>query len=281
MKTIIHRTALLRMSIPVLLMALPGMAAVITTSFDFGTGDGKTTYQDAGFFANSDANLTISNMADSVRFRTSSINQTGGITRTFDGLGDNAKNNFTIDTQFQLGIYQSTQSQFWRPASVLMFANGGTEGSTVTDIHTTGIAVMLRSDGTNNANATSLQILQNGILGSVMDTTAWTGSIINHPDRFNLTVDVSFSGTNDMTVSAALTRLDDDVTITASHLFADSASTYIGGDHFGFGGRLQMGSNFNGRTELESFSVSVIPEPGTLVLLGIALGSLLVFRRRR
>jgi len=255
-------------------------ASITPVSYDFGTDPGKITYQDAGFFANSDSNLTISNMEDSVRFITSSNNQTGGITRTFNGLGDNAKNNFTIDTQFQMGIYQSFQSSFWRPASVLMFANGDSEGSTVTDIHTTGIAVMLRSDGTSNADATSLQILGGGILGDVFTSVAWTGDLIIQPDRFNLTVDVSFSGTNDMEVSASLTRLGDDVTITASHFFADSADTYIGGDHFGFGGRLQMGSNFDGRTELESFSV--IPEPSTYALMaGLAVLGLVMVRRRR
>ncbi len=275
MKTIIPRTALLRMSIPVLLMALPGMAAVVPVSFDFGTDTGKITFDDAGFTDASQDTFTITDQPNSVRFRSPSNNQTGGITRTFDGLGDDARNDFTITTQFQLGIYQSSVNNFWRPASIFMFA----DGSSVDDMHGSGIAVILRSNGTGNSDATSLQILSGGMLGDVEDLTAWTGSLINHPDRFNLTVDVSFSGTNDMTVSAALTRLDDDITITASHFFADSASTYIGGDHFGFGGRLQMGSQFDGRTELESFAV--IPEPGTLALVGIALGSLLVFRRRR
>ncbi|MCC5846457.1 MAG: PEP-CTERM sorting domain-containing protein [Verrucomicrobia bacterium] len=46
----------------------------------------------------------------------------------------------------------------------------------------------------------------------------------------------------------------------------------------GFGGGNNSGSNI---TAFDNFSVVAIPEPGTLVLLGIALGSLLLFRRRR
>lgn len=48
-----------------------------------------------------------------------------------------------------------------------------------------------------------------------------------------------------------------------------------------------MGGNFSfGTTEIneatfQTLQYAVIPEPGTLVLLGIALGSLLLFRRRK
>ena len=46
----------------------------------------------------------------------------------------------------------------------------------------------------------------------------------------------------------------------------------------GFGGGNNTGSNI---AAFDNFSVVAIPEPGTLVLVGVALGSLLLFRRRR
>jgi hypothetical protein len=46
----------------------------------------------------------------------------------------------------------------------------------------------------------------------------------------------------------------------------------------GFGGGNNSGSNI---AAFDNFTVVAIPEPGTLALMGIALGSLLLFRRRR
>ncbi|MCC5842982.1 MAG: PEP-CTERM sorting domain-containing protein [Verrucomicrobia bacterium] len=46
----------------------------------------------------------------------------------------------------------------------------------------------------------------------------------------------------------------------------------------GFGGGNNSGSNV---VAFDNFSVVAIPEPGTLALVGIALGSLLLFRRRK
>lgn len=62
--------------------------------------------------------------------------------------------------------------------------------------------------------------------------------------------------------------------------FSFSGSTLNDVQSFGFYFNLERENN-TPRFRVDSYSVMVIPEPGTLALVGIALGSLLLFRRRR
>ncbi|MEX2605929.1 MAG: PEP-CTERM sorting domain-containing protein [Kiritimatiellia bacterium] len=52
----------------------------------------------------------------------------------------------------------------------------------------------------------------------------------------------------------------------------------IGVGLFAFDDNAPSGTSYN--LEIDSFSATVIPEPGTLALVGLALGALLLFRRR-
>ena len=275
MKTKTTRTSFLRMSIPVLLMALPGMAAVMPVSYDFGSGTGQTTFGDAGFTAGTESGMTISNEADSVRFDSNASNRTGGITRTFTGLGENERNDFTITSQITLDRWE-----WWvgttSPFGIALFSNDTSAG----DLDSTGLTVRLRGSSGPDQR---LQISE-GINGSSLAETSWTDEHDQlDTDFVELNVDVSFSGTNDMLVEATLTRLQEGRdpggsagdSITVSHFFEDNAGDFMDGDYFGFAARL----NDSSTTHLNTFAV--IPEPGTLMLVGIALAGLLVFRRRR
>ena len=259
-------SSFLRMSIPVLFMTLPGMSSAqenYPITFDFGTDQDKTTYSDAGFTAASDNGVGIENNANNVSINNKSTSlRTGGITRTFPGLGNGARRGFSITSRFQMIHYQSWAGGGWRPGSVLLFANS----SSVNDMNNSGLAVQLRSTGTAQSNSTLFQIT-NGITGTIL-TSAPFPDHLQHPDRLEITVDVSFSGTNDMLVEATLTHLDENVSLQISHFFEDSADTYIGGTHFGFGARIREGASWRdrgGEVAVESFSVDI--KRATLILL--------------
>jgi len=283
--------SLTRISTLVLLAAFPAIAAAQVTpqSFDFGSGTGQTTFGDAGFTAASDASFNVQNQANKVTFNSTANNQTGGITRTFTGLGDGARNNFTITADFEMIMYQSWVTSNWRPASILLFG----DGSSVNDMNNNSLSVQLRSNSTAGDNGSLFQIA-NGISDGSPFVSTTFGDHIQHPDRLQISVDVSFSGTNDMLVEASLTRLNDASGqggsvgesgdfLTISHLFEDSADTFIDGTHFGAAARLMEGPNWRGRggeVALESFSV--VPEPSTYALMaGLAVLGLVIVRRRR
>ena len=259
-----------RMYIPVLLMSLPVVSsaqAVTPVSFDFGTDPGETTFSDAGFNAASAGRFTISTQADSVRFKSTANNQTGGITRTFAGLGGGLKNDFTITAKFTLSEFYSNTGG-GRPGSIILFANS----SSAADINNTGLTIQIVTRNTFGHEDLSIT---SGInhFRPVNSNTKWDNNGLSKGDILELKVDVSFSGADDMLVNATLTRLNGaggSRTVSVS----TSASTFIGGEYFGFGGRFKNAYT----TDLDTFSV--IPEPGTLVLLG-ALGQPAVFRRRR
>ena len=63
-------------------------------------------------------------------------------------------------------------------------------------------------------------------------------------------------------------------------MYSDIGLLLAGGQTAVF--RIYLASGDSGTFfHLNDVEVSVIPEPGTLVLMGVALGSLLLFRRRR
>ncbi len=217
-------------------------------TFDFGTGVDKTAYQEAGFTAASNSNFTITDRADDLRFRSTANNQTGGITRTFAGLGGGERKDFTVTAQYTLSDFHSWTSNGGRPGSILLFANS----SSVDDINNTGLAVQVWCDQS--------QPYQKFRISSGINNTATVNETIqwNADERANfgngnileMTVDVTFSGTDSMLVEATLTRLNNGDSVTVS-FSTDSASTFIGGEYFGFGGRF---SNTY-ETDLNTFSI--------------------------
>ena len=254
--------------------------AVVPVSFDLGSDPGKTTFQDAGFItAIPGNNSTITNVANGTRFSSSSNDRNLGMVRTFDGLGDGARNNFSINTSIYLDNFASFRPDL-RHAAIVLFSPGTSEGDYITGDTGNSLAISLRSSDSGDEG--TLYLGEGVRTGSPFATTTWDNVAGNDDpiarfDRFTFNVDVTFSGVDDMLVTATMTRTGGagiGQSATVSHLF-NNASDYIGGEYFGFGFR---GGNST-RTDLESFAV--IPEPGTLVLVGIALGSLLLFRRRR
>ncbi len=256
----------LRMFIPVLLMALPGMAAVMPVSYDFGTDPGKTTYEDAGFSSDSEAALGITDQANSVRFdRDGSVEnhqiRTGVITQTFDGLGNGARNNFTITAEFQLN---SPVHGRGRPGSIILFGNS----SNMTDLNSGGLMVnILRAQIGTSVGDQEITV-SNGLApadGTELVNLLWSTNttekaLLDAGDILQWVVDVSFSGADDMLVDATLTRLNDavgNIGDSQSVSFStSSASTYIGGTYFGFGGRYRT----NMQTHLDTFGVQIKPQ---------------------
>ena len=262
---------------------VPAHALVVPASFDFGTDSGKTTYGDAGFTDASETGVSITDQPDSVNFLETADGgvKTGGITRTFTGLGGGERNDFTITSEFSLATFRSWVTGT-RPGGILLFA----DSSSLADINGTGLAVQIHSTGSFTEE--ELRIT-NGIDGSVLASVQWAdGEIagtndddLRHPDVLEWKVDVSFSGTDTMDVNATLTRLEDGNGTAGDSqsvsFSTNDASSFIGGDHFGFGGRYRDGDE----TNLNSYSV--IPEPSTYALLfgGLAFGLILLRRRRK
>ncbi len=261
-----------RIAHAVLLVAFPLVSSVQAAdpvSFDFGTGPGQTTLGDAGFTDASAGRLTISNQADSVRFESAANNQSGGITQTFDGLGGGSKTDFSITAQFTLSEFYSITGA-GRPGGIVLFANS----PSVADLNNTGLTVQIITRNTIGNEDLSITSGLNSF-SPVNSNTKWGNAGLTQGDTLELKVDVSFSGEDDMVVHATLTRLNGaGGSRTAS--VTTSASTFIGGDHFGFGGRLRQGYT----TDLDK--IVIIPEPGIFAMAaGFAVLGLVSFRRRR
>jgi hypothetical protein len=122
------------------------------------------------------------------------------------------------------------------------------------------------------------------VWGNLMDVT-YTFSGFNTTDvvEFSFLIDaatgannrrVAVGGTSGYTLGESQTRIAD-----ASLIF-DDGTTVTGATFYTIiVDRQTIGDSFSG--SLPAVQVTVIPEPGTLALVGIALGSLLLFRRRK
>ncbi|HKK17248.1 MAG TPA: hypothetical protein VJ952_01095 [Opitutales bacterium] len=259
-------TLLLCATATVLFGTMTNPAVGQVASYDFGTDPGKTTFSSAGFSANSDTNFTISDETDSVRFNATANNESGGILRTFTALGGGLKDDFSISTQFTLTAF--TRDNPGRPGGISLFATS----AGVSDINGSGLAVLLRSqDGTDP----DLLTLTDGVNDfNLQQTVAWD-DVFAQGDTFDMTVEVSFSGADDMLIVATVTRLNGSGGSETLNSGVLSASAYNGGEFFGLAGRYKPGytTDFN--------TMTVVPEAGTFALLAglIALGFLSCRRR--
>ncbi|MCC5846373.1 MAG: PEP-CTERM sorting domain-containing protein [Verrucomicrobia bacterium] len=103
------------------------------------------------------------------------------------------------------------------------------------------------------------------------------------PNTFEMNIGGAWGGTSDRTFTGGNTISGGGSTteysfVTLSNVGAvydPVAETYTLDLQYGF-----TGSGSSGAMTVRAITVTVIPEPGTLALVGIALGSLLLFRRR-
>jgi hypothetical protein len=143
-----------------------------------------------------------------------------------------------------------------------------------------GVWGQLRQDSTGNPFLRLYQ--QNNLVGSASASFELTsGNWYELETRFSLTNDTTAA-----TLGVYLYDRGTDGTDARSLVESVSATNvtitnggFSGADLFaGFGGGNNSGSPI---TAFDNFSVAAIPEPGTLALFGIALGTLAIFRRRK
>lgn len=134
----------------------------------------------------------------------------------------------------------------------------------------------------NDGGGTYLTLYQhNSVVGSNSDTFTLSNALWY---ELETTMTLASATEGDLAVNLFSRGADG----TGSRTLIESisaANVTIGNNGFsestffaGFGGGNNTGSNI---AAFDNFSVAAIPEPGTLALVGIALGSLLLFRRRR
>ena len=271
MKTIIPRTALLRMSIPVLLMALPGMASVVLVSHAFDgegaplngvsadtfhagitTAGGSDTWAASGNYSDN-GTITVAANAEGSAFLNmgSYINDARG---TATGL-------FNLSVTMT-AISGSNSTNAWRGLSFFKpntpdtnehFTRGDSAGKGT---------IIYRGNGDLNAWA-----------GPGTSNSAGSGLSVSGPQELLIVLDLTPAGGYD--------GLDNFGTIsffTGATQIGNSI-TYLAERDFGSIGLSNSGVETT--SSVSNLLLTQIPEPGTLVLVGIALGSLLLFRRRR
>ena len=81
--------------------------------------------------------------------------------------------------------------------------------------------------------------------------------------------------------SHAITNTGDEANLSFQLGVSESFSASVANGDYLVIALTQTHQNSGSLIGLDNFSVTAIPEPGTLALVGIALGSLLLFRKRR
>jgi hypothetical protein len=120
--------------------------------------------------------------------------------------------------------------------------------------------------------------LRTGITGTRFADATWSGDTRATIQGRTITMNLSgtYSG-GDLLLD--LTASDDNSYSLSLPTETVAASSYSG-SYFGMGARLAGDGNGTSNMIIDNQSFAVIPEPGTLALVGIALGSLLLFRRK-
>jgi hypothetical protein len=240
-------------------------AAIIDVTFGSdanGVGEGF-----AGFTASVE-NGAWTEQADSVRYAVSgSSNTNGSLMRELSGvnaLSTSAGSSYTFTTV----IDSTSGGDGNRPNRIAlsMFANTGTAG----DLNDTGIVVKLLTQD----SASTFQINRGLSNFNQQKEVSWGGAALGE-STFTLESTVSFTAT-DANISFTLTDADN-FSDTMDHTIA--LTNLALGDFHGAAARSRTNGGTPFTMDVQSFTA--IPEPSTLALLGIALGSAFFFRRRR
>ena len=237
-------------------------AATIPVSWDFGDDAGKDNLNDFTISGTG----TTSLQADAARLTISSHPDFENLmaqTQIAD-LGNGQNRNFTINMTFS--SVENVLSENFERIGLLAFSDSASSDNT-------GIAALLHRGG----SSTSFQLrLREGLVGGTDVQQDWTGAV-SAGTIFDATLKATYSGP-DVIVDFTL-RDSNNHSQTLSETFAAASRD---GQFFGFGMRGNGGGS--GQNMIADFdSFAVIPEPGTLVLLGLS-GFALAFsglRKRR
>ncbi|MEX2382664.1 MAG: PEP-CTERM sorting domain-containing protein [Opitutales bacterium] len=231
------------------------VASVIPMSWDFGSDTGKDDLTDFTVTG------TSSLQADAARLSRSSTSfGTIQALTQFTDLGSGANKNFEIQSVFT--PVQSLWSQDFERVGLVGLASSGTSDSS-------GIAAVLHRGSGNSP----VLLFRDGINGGSNTSQAWTGNFATG-ETYMASLKGTYSGAN-VTLDFTLTDSDSH-SQTLSETFTVASRD---GQYFGFGAR--GNATGAGDLQIDYDTFSVIPEPGTLALLGIAGLSLVAFGRRR
>ncbi|NWK55869.1 PEP-CTERM sorting domain-containing protein [Verrucomicrobiaceae bacterium N1E253] len=145
---------------------------------------------------------------------------------------------------------------------------------------TSGYGAVYSSRDNNGATGTGAIIYRNGVNGN---WEFWTGTSSNAWNVINSGVSVSTSATYDLTASwdgTTMTFTVDDGNSEVTNTLSPGNVVFNSGNNgtgFGNGGDTSSEFFFDGR--IQSATITVVPEPSSLTLIG--LGSLALILRRR
>jgi len=234
---------------------------------DFGNGDGK---DGQGGFAllgrgaitqqEDWINYTLGDQGGNNRLSTYTTTALSGA----NALSRDAGSSYTFTSEIRINSMITTQNT--RNLSMMLFAE---------NVGNDGIALKLYTGGDGNTFQIDLGTRDFSSDADAGERKVWGGAaFVGSGAVFTLEGTVNFTA-DDAIVTF---RLTDDAatpfTDTVSRTIAKSTLATVGGDKHGI-------SLFHRGTDYDAFSFAVIPEPSTLVLLGISPGSVPLFRRRR
>ncbi len=252
------------------LMSMAGLAQASLLDVTFGSANDGYAGFTSGLFGGGTPVPVWSNETNGVRFtnaptndsgqvnssllREITLDRTSGRSYTITGVADLINTYANDNNRLGISLFTTSDDVAGALTGLSLQIN---LGNSLLGIRRPGV------DGGTNTSAALSGVTATQLIGQTLTYTA----------------DILFTGLNieiDFTLSAPINSYSQ--TVSAIVLAADYT-----GDNFGFGAR---GRVRNTDTRIDPFiyeakSFSVIPEPSTLALLGIALGSLVLFRPRK